>query len=379
MGHKSGILTNPEPTEIEEKTAAQLDDEKRPAAMQVSSSMFDLAETDDRPAIEQKVAKGVIFGGNESSEQKAAGETPGGSKNFHIDANFAAEMHERDKKERAERKARQEEAAKKEQQEAEKRKEKIAEELANSQTLDDEELRDKIKEEIANNNESKLYPDSSSFTAEVEDELWRKRAEKGGQIAGRAKIEDVQNEDIRRAITFSFIMEAIAVVFMLLAFLSRVTNGPQIIFYVVGMILILVSGVLLYENGNKAKHHQVPSDQKTQFTAAAIAPGFLLRFLFIMLFSQVPITGSLVGVIAGATIGASLHYIFLNHYNIYVSIKDTLIMTGIFIVITTLSLLVSSNGNGIMIGMGLIMYVLNIIEFFFGDYVAMLLALRTNK
>ena len=379
MGHKSGILTNPEPTEVEEKTAAQLDDEKRPAAMQVSSSMYDLAETDDRPAIEQKVAKGVIFSGHEGSEEKAAKKTPGGSKNFHIDADFAAEMNERTEKERAARKAKQEKAAKKEQQEAEKRKEKIAEELANSQTLDDEELRDKIKEEIANDNKSKLYPDSNSFTAEVEDELWRKRAEKGGQIAGRAKIEDVQNEDIRRAVTLSFVMEAIAVVFTLLAFLSRVTNGPQVIFYIVSMILVAVSGVLLFINGNKAKLHQVPSDQKAQFSAAAIAPGYLLRYLFIMLFSQIPMTGSLVGVIAGVAIGASFHYAFLNRYNIYVSLKDTFIMTGIYIVIATLSLLVPSGGDGVIVGMGLIMYILGIIEFFLGDRAAMLLALRTNK
>ena len=379
MGHKSGILTNPEPKEVEEKTAAQLDDEKRPAVMQVSASMYDLAETDDRPAIEQKVAKGVIFNGHESSEEKAADKTPGGSKNFHIDADFAAEMHERTKKERAARKAKQEEAAKKEQQEVEKRKEKIAEEIANSQTLDDEELRDKIKEEIANENQAKLYPDTKSFTAEIEDELWRKRTEKGSQIAGRAKIEDVQNEDIRRAITLSFIMEAIAVVFALLAFLSQVTNGPQVIFYVISMLLIAMSGVLLFINGNKAKLHQVPSDQKAQFAAAAIAPGYLLRYLFIILFSQIPMTGSLVGVIAGVTIGASFHYAFLNRYNIYVSLKDTFIMTGIYIVIATLSLLVPSGGDGVIVGMGLIMYILGIIEFFLGDRAAMLLALRTNK
>ena len=61
MGHNSGFLSGPEPEEKEEKTAAQLNDKKRPAAMAVSSSMLDLAETDDRPAIEQKAAKGVLF------------------------------------------------------------------------------------------------------------------------------------------------------------------------------------------------------------------------------------------------------------------------------------------------------------------------------
>ena len=101
---KGRLLTTPEPTETEEKTTAQLEDEKQPAAMNVSSSMYDLAETDDRPAIEQRVAKGVIFGDNKNTEQAAAKDTTG-PKNFQIDADFATEMHERTKKERAERKA----------------------------------------------------------------------------------------------------------------------------------------------------------------------------------------------------------------------------------------------------------------------------------
>ena len=105
MGHKSGFLSGPEPEEIEEKTIAEINDAKRPEAMSVSSSLFDLAETDDRPAIEQQAAKGVLFRANNAEEKVASSQTGGGN-TLKVDADFAAEIHARNAKEKAEREKR---------------------------------------------------------------------------------------------------------------------------------------------------------------------------------------------------------------------------------------------------------------------------------
>ena len=56
MTHKSGFLSGPEPNEEDEKTEAQLIDERRPASMRASSTMLELAEDDETPAIEQKAS-----------------------------------------------------------------------------------------------------------------------------------------------------------------------------------------------------------------------------------------------------------------------------------------------------------------------------------
>ena len=368
MTHQSGFLTGTEPQEEEKKTAAQINDERVPEAMRQSGELSDRYNgDDDRPAIERTI---------QHNEVQTAEHT---GRNFAIDLDFEQEMHERTRKERAERKAKQEAADKKEQQERKERKEEIATELAKTQTLDDEELRDKIKAEIAESNETKLYPDAKSFSSDVEDEIWRKRTDKNSQIAGRAKIEDVQNDDIQKAITYSFIMEAIGVLSILIAFFGRLSTNLQTILYFVGAMAAMISGVLLFINGNKAKHHQVPSSQSAQFSAAAIAPGYILRNIFILIFSQIPITGSLIGVIVGAAVGASIHYSFLNRYGIYVSIKDTLIMTAIYTIATTMSLLFSSGGDSITLGVGMVFYIVGIIEYLLGDRAAMLLALYTNK
>lgn len=376
---KGRLLTTPEPTETEEKTTAQLEDEKQPAAMNVSSSMYDLAETDDRPAIEQRVAKGVLFGDDKNTEQAAAKDTTG-PKNFQIDADFATEMHERAKKERAERKAKEKEAAEEEQKKRAERKEEIAKKLQESQTLDDTELRDRIKEEIAAENNNKLYPDAKPVTQEVEDELWRNRAEKGSQIASRAKIEDVEDTNLTQAITFSLIIQTISLIIMICGI--GITLGDKILNFLIFSITcpaaIAYTVFILYKAADRTKLHRIPSNQCRQFIIATYIPGLLIRLLFIALFSQIPMTGGLIGPIAGAAIGASIHYTFLNRYKIYVSIKITIINTLAYIIfLVSTSLIASGSLQGMAIS--ILFGALSILEFFFGDRAAMLLAQYTNK
>ncbi|MCR4753201.1 MAG: hypothetical protein K5837_02140 [Candidatus Saccharibacteria bacterium] len=376
---KGRLLTTPEPTETEEKTTAQLEDEKQPAAMNVSSSMYDLAETDDRPAIEQRVAKGVLFGDDKNTEQATAKDTTG-PKNFQIDADFATEMHERTKKELAERKAKEKEAAEEEQKKRAERKEEIAKKLQESQTLDDTELRDRIKEEIAAENNNQLYPDAKPITQEIEDELWRSRTEKGAQIAGRAKIEDVEDADLKQAIIAAFIIQIISTIIMVCGIFASL--GSRIldfmVFNVICSVAIAYTVLALHRAADKTKLRRVPSDQGQQFVFATFIPGFLLRLIFIGLFSQIPITGGFIGPILGAAIGASIHYSFINRYKIYVSIKSTLINTLIYIVFLTITTATAANGTH-MAAVALVFAILSVLEFFFGDRAAMLLALYTTK
>lgn len=376
---KGRLLTTPEPTEAEEKTTAQLEDEKQPAAMNVSSSMYDLAETDDRPAIEQRVAKGVIFGDDKNTEQATAKDTTG-PKNFQIDADFATEMHERTKKERAERKAKEIEAAEEEQKRRAERKEEITKKLQESQTLDDTELRDRIKEEIAAENNNQLYPDVKSITQEVEDELWRGRTEKGAQIASRAKIEDVEDTDLKQAIIASLIIQVISSIIMVCGIFASLGNRilDFMVFDVTCSVAIIYTVLLLRKAADKTKLRRVPSDQCRQFIIATYIPGLLLRLILINLFSRIPLTGGLVGPILGAAIGASIHYSFLNRYKIYVSMESTLINTLFYIVFLVVTAFVAI-GDTQMAAVALVFNALSIIEFFFGDRVAMLLALYTTK
>lgn len=375
---KGRLLTTPEPTETEEKTTAQLEDERQPAAMDVSSSMYDLAETDDRPAIEQRVAKGVIFGDDKNTEQAATKDATG-PRNFQIDADFVTEMHERTKKERAERKAKEKEAAEEEQKKRAERKEEIAKKLQEAQTLDETELRDRIKEEIATENNNKLYPDAKPLTQEVEDEIWRNRTEKGAQIASRAKIEDVENTELTKTIATSLVIQIISAIIILCGIVVRPSNLLYFaVFYLIGPVAIAYTVIILFKTANKTRLHRIPSNQCSQFVIATYIPGLMLRLVLISLFSQIPITGGLIGPIAGAAVGASIHYSFLNRYKIYVSIKSTIINTLFYIAFLTLSSFIATFSLEGM-AMQMLFTALSILEFFFGDRAAMQLALYTTK
>ena len=194
--------------------------------------MFDLAETDDRPAIEQQAAKGVLFGQDTKSEQRAAKAGQGGGNSLKVDADFAAEMHARDAKEKAEREKRQKEAEKEAKAKKAEREQEIAERLKESQTLDEDELKDQLKEEIAEENREQLYPDAKPITADVETKIWKERTDQGKQIAERAKIVDVRNTNLDRTMKASIALSIIGCVLAAIAAVSHAKGGIIIAFYV---------------------------------------------------------------------------------------------------------------------------------------------------
>ena len=155
------------------------------------------------------------------------------------------------------------------------------------------------------------------------------------------------------------------------------------ILYIVGIAAIIASTVILISQANKCKNRTIPSDQHAKFTLATTIPGFILRLLFIALFSRIPLTGSLIGYIAGSAIGASIHYQVINRYNVSVSVTDTILNTTVFIVMMSFILLpsiIAPNLFGLgAAAMSIIAIIINIVMFFLGDYAAMRLALYTNK
>lgn len=362
MAHKSGFLSGPEPTEKEEKTEAQLIDERRPASMRASSTMFELAEDDETPAIEQKAAKQDIISDSGASRKPI----------LEASSDFEAEMKERQRQENIEREKRrraEEEAEKKAAAEREAEIQKKLEETSHS--LDPEVIQEELKAENFDKNQEKLYPDAKPVADGVEEKIWQNRTDKGDQIAGRAKLEHVYDTNLQNAIVTAALLEAIGVAFAVIAFLFD--SVISIIFYAIAVGSIGFAAFWLFRNANKSKHKDVPSEQKKQFAYATLIPGLTIRLLFIALISEVPITGTLIGVVAGAAIGASIHYSFLNRYNIWVSLKDTFINTLIFIIIYAAAQFSSNNF------MAIVFIVVALVEFFLGDRFAMLMAYRTNK
>ena len=93
MPHKNGFLVGTGPQEKEEKTAAQINDERNPEAMHQSDVLFSrFNETDERPAIEQ------TFQPNEVTIGQHIG------KSFQISQEAEQEIHARQYAERAKRK-----------------------------------------------------------------------------------------------------------------------------------------------------------------------------------------------------------------------------------------------------------------------------------
>lgn len=362
MTHKSGFLSGPEPNEEDEKTEAQLIDERRPASMRASSTMLELAEDDETPAIEQKASNQEIIG------DSGIGRKP----ILEASSAFESEMKERQRQENIEREKRRKAEEAQERREAAKREAEIQKKLEEaSHSLDPEEIKEELKEENFSKNQEKLYPDAKPIADGVEEKIWRDRTDKGSQIAGRAKLEAVYDTSLQNAIITAAVFEIIGVLFAVIGYLFK--NNLSGIFYFIAVAAIGFSTIWLFTNANKSKHGQVPSEQKKQFTYATIIPGMTIRLLLIMLISMVPLTGSLVGVVAGTAIGASLHYSFLNRYNIWVSLKDTIVNTLIFIV--AFAAVTLSSGDRFAI----VQVTIALLEFFLGDRFAMLMAYRTNK
>ena len=320
------LLTGPEPEEAEQKTAAQLEDEKRPSAMALSTKMYDEAEEGDQPSIEQRF---------EQKEVKTATHT---GKNFAIDKDFEAAMHEREKAEHDARMKARAQAAEEQKRKQEKRDQEISEKIQETQSLDPEELREEQLEIEHAANLKKLYPDPVKTESDVEDALWRKRTDKGAQIAGRAKLEDVYDSKLHSGIITSSIIGILSLILYAISNLS----GPffpffiRLIFFIGSTVAMICSYSALSKCSKKYRKKKIPSNQENAFTLASILPFMALRIGIASAFLGFPGIGGIAGTVIGVLIGSSLHYTFLFKFQIEASDKIVLLNTLLYVFIAIL-------------------------------------------
>ena len=377
--HKDGILTGEDPGEVEKKTEAQKIDEYRPASMSASNSMFAAAEDDETPAIDQKVEhQGIIT------------ETRNSKPDFEIDEKFEDEIKRREAKEKAERDKRQKAADRKAKAEEAKRQAKIERQLKKSQSLDPDEIEEQAKEEHRKENLTKLYPDARPYASDVEEAIWQKRKENGAQMAGRAKIVDYVDEKLAGSIKMSLACQTIGIILFVLPSIISFTGLLEpfkIFLQFFSVILIITGAVILYSGANNTRHKIVPSDQKNSFFAASIIPGLCVRALIITVLtiplSIIPSAGPILATVAGVAIGASIHYSFLNHYDIYVSTVTTLINTLVYAVYSFVPAIITqtqsfNNSPSSSIG-GIYSIGISALVFFLADRMAMQLAAKSSK
>lgn len=363
MTHKTSYLSGPEPEEDEKKTTAQLEDEKQPSSITISTNMYNDAEIGDHPSIEQHFKQNEI---------RATAHT---GKNFTIDENFKEAIHQREKIEHEERMKARAEAAKEEQERRQIRNQEIAEIIQESQTLDPKEIKDEQAKTTRTKNLEKLYPDPIPEQSDVEEELWQRRKDKGAQIAGRAKLEDVYDSELHSGILKSFGFQIIGLGLLALPSLED-TFSPwyiKLLFYAGGAVACFYSYYILKQVSKRYLNKKLPSDQENAFTLATILPFMALRIAITSIFTSVPFLGGILGTIICVFIGSGLHYSFLAKYHIPASKEIVAINVLAYVFILLIPSLISfiTNPSGGATEMLIVVsWAVQIAIFFIGDRLA---------
>jgi len=368
------LLAGPGPEEKEQKTAAQLNDERNPDTMNISKSLYDFAETDDTPAIEQRI---------EQKEVKTPRHT---GNNFNIDPSFEKEIHARDKAEHEARmKARAKAAAEQKEAQAQ-REQEVAKKLQEAQSLDPDEIKEDNLEEQRAENLDKLYPDPIPEQSDVEKALWQKRKEKGAQIAERAKLDSVYDGELHKGIITASIFGILGLVLQLVSDYtgSFFPSFIRVILFVASMIAYIYGYQCLKKVSKKYHNKKIPSDQESAFILASLLPFMALRTVIMGIFGglSIPIVGGIIGTLLGVMIGSSLHYTFLNKFQIEASDKIVILNTSLYIFIAVLPNIIqymnspSTGSTEVLKGLG---WLIQAAIFLIGERVAAKLALYTNK
>lgn len=325
-------------------------------------------EDDGIPAIEHRQEySGLMINNQHSTKPK-----------LEINPEFAAEMHAREAKEKAEREKKRQAAEAEEQKHKEEHEKEIAAKLEHALELDPEEIKDQAKEENFRQNQTKLYPDARPAANDVEQVVFKKDEGTGYQIAGRARLEFVFDEKLKNDILIAGTLSFVGYIFTLIGIM---TTGAGIwlerIFLLIGIATFVASIILLSKSANKTKHREIPSEQANSFMFATVIPFAIFRIPFIIAGRLFPIAGHLVGPAIGCAIASSFHYAYLNRYDITASIKHVFINFVAFIIIYATVLAGSAQQFS---SVGDYIDVLAVIGgFLFGDLLAMRLAWKSNR
>ncbi len=361
MGHKTSYLSDHKSEDTEKKTQAQKDDARLPEAMEQSKSLASrYDETDERPAIEQ------------TFQQKEVQVSHHDGKNFIIDKDFEQKMHAREAAEREEREQKRKKQALAEKELANAKAAKVAEEIKKPQSLDPEIIKEKHIAEKSEENLQKLYPDPIPEQSDVEEELWQRRKDKGAQIAGRAKLEDVYDSELHSGILKSFGFQIIGLGLLVLPSLED-TFFPwyiKLLFYAGVAVACFYSYYILKQASKRYLNKKLPSDQENAFTLATILPFMALRIAIASIFTSVPFLGGILGTVICIFIGSGLHYSFLAKYHIPASkeIVALNVLAYVFILlIPSLISFITSPSGGVTEMLIIFSWAAQIAIFFAGD------------
>ena len=370
VSHKSGMLTGDGPIlGRQQKTVGQLQDERETTVDEHKSRAYD-DEDDGVSSIEQRQEfKGIIIDASSTTAKPK----------LEVNEDFAAEIHAREAKERAERekklKAEEEEKRKAE----EKREKELQAELEEAQELDPEVIAEKLKEKNYEENQEKLYPDAKPAASDADQRIFEKDEGTGNQIAGRAKLEFVFDEKTHRAINLAIVFDLIGLAFTAAGIMvDAYSLFLERIFIIIGIIVMAFSIIWLHVNIHSTRHHEVPSEVSRRFVYATVIPFVIMRIPFVTACSLVPIVGHIVGPLIGCMFASSLHYWFINSHGVTVTTKDTIINSFCFYAIYALIVSTYSSINTTTPA-GFIDIGIMLLGVFFGDYFAMILAYKSHK
>ena len=318
MAHTSGFLSGPEPEELEEKTAAQLDDERQTESMRASRSMYRLAEDDSTPAIEQHVAKQEIIQADKTKPKIEA------NKNFEAEMATRAEK-EKELKAKRDKKAEHEKVAR----EAAEQKA-LAKKLAETQEMDPEKIKEQRAEANFKANLDKIYPDRIEQFDKVDDALWEKRAGEYHPLPERAKLVDKFNDELHTKLIISGVLQGVTLIVILLAIFSS-SMALKFFLTIIGVAILVTAIVFMHQGGKKCNHNVVPSEQRFAFTALSVFPTMAIRVILALpLLFYGNMFGQLVSMAVSGLIGASIQYDLLNRYHVPTSMYLVVLNTFIF-------------------------------------------------
>lgn len=325
MAHTSSYLSGPEPEELEEKTAAQLDDEHQIESMRASRSMYQLAEDDSTPAIEQHTAKQNIIQADKTKPK------------IQVNKDFEAEMAARAQKERELKAKREAEAerAKTAREAAEKKA--LEEKLAQTQEIDPEIAKEQRAEENFRANLQKIYPDRLEQFDKVDDALWQKRAGQEHPLPERAKLVDKFNTELQSQLIISGLLQAVSLILFIMTIVAP-SATLKLIFPFLNLGVTTAAIAFLHRGGQKCHHKIIPSTQRFAFTALSIYPAMIIRIIIaIPQLYYGSMIGQIAGVAIGGLIGAAIQFDLLSRYhvptNMYLVVLNTFIFNAFAFVI----------------------------------------------
>ncbi len=315
---EKSFLSGPEPNHEDQLTEAQKIDSMRPGSMSQSRSIYDLAEDDETPAIEQAKLRQR----QDNKETFRVHNKP----DFKIGPELAARVK---KQRELDEIARDKKYAEK-QKNAEKQRE--AQNLADRSLAKDESgaiipidpdtqpraYRHSLSTEP-------LYPEPKSlYDAKADEEFKKRRSDAKKELPDRVSVVAEIDIELESRMKTSIIYQIILVVALIFLAINTLWKNMHIVNIMLELLCaatLIAASIPLVRKDKNRQLVPVQSQQRTAFTAVTIIPSLVLK-LAIGAIVTAPVS-SLSGIITlvffavGFSIGASIHFDFLKKCHVY--------------------------------------------------------------